>query len=169
MTSSVAAFVGLAGYNPYAPAKAAMRSLADTLRSEMNLYNGYRRSNNKEGGAPETDVKIHCVFPATIKSPGLENENRTKHGVTHVLEEGDPQQTEDEVAAAAVKGLEKGGFLISTQFIGEAMRVGMMGGSARNNWLIDTLFGWVIGFVWLFVGPDLEGKVWKYGKEKGLK
>lgn len=171
MTSSVACFVGLAGYATYAPAKAAMRSLADGLRSEMNLYNGYRRSNlSKDAAAvPPADIKIHCVFPGTILSPGLEQENKTKHAVTKLLEDGDPKQTEDEVAAAAVKGLEKGGFLVSTQMLGNAMRVGMMGGSARNNWLVDTVLGWVVNLVWLFVGPDLEGKVFNYGKKNQVK
>ena len=161
MTSSVVSFVGLAGYAPYAPAKAALRSLADSLRSEMNMYNGYRKANPAKG--PSADVRIHCVFPGTISSPGLELENTYKHPVTKVLEEGDTVQTEDEVAAAAIKGLERGGYLISTQLLGEAMKVGMLGGSPRNNWVVDTLFGWAAYVIWLFVGMDLEGKVWKYG------
>ncbi|KAK3634897.1 3-dehydrosphinganine reductase [Elasticomyces elasticus] len=162
ITSSVACFVGLAGYAPYAPAKSALRSLADTLRSELNLYNGYRRGHPSQG--PLTDVKIHCVVPGTIKSPGLDQENEVKHAVTHLLEEGDMAQTEDEVAVAAIKGLESGGYLITTQFLGHAMRAGMLGGSPRNSWLVDTLFAWVINIAWLFIGPDMEGKVFKYGK-----
>lgn len=145
MTSSVGALVGLAGYCTYAPAKAAMRSLADNLRSEVNLYNGYRRANPSLG--PSNDVKIHCVFPATITSPGYDHENTVKHPVTKILEEGDPKQNEDEVAAASVKGLEKGGYLISTQMLGEAMRVSMLGGSPRNNWILDTMFSWVVSVV----------------------
>lgn len=161
MTSSVASFVGLAGYTPYAPAKSAMRSLADNLRSEMNLYNGYRRANPSNG--PPAEIKIHCVFPGTILSPGLEQENKSKHAVTKLLEEGDMSQTEDQVAEAAIRGLESGGYLISTQLLGSAMRAGMLGGSPRNNWCVDTLFGWVIYFAWLFIGPDMESKVFKFG------
>lgn len=153
MTSSVAAFAGLAGYAPYSPAKAALRSLADTLRSELNLYNGYRRANPSQG--PAADVRVHCVFPAGIISPGLENENTLKHPVTKILEEDDKPQTEDEVAAAAVKGLERGGTLITTNLMGGAMRASMLGGSARTNWLVDTLFAWLANVIWLFVGPDL--------------
>ena len=163
MTGSVACFAGLAGYTPYAPAKSAMRSLADTLRSEMNLYNGYRRSNPAEG--PSADVNIHIVVPATIKSPGLDHENTVKHPVTAILEEGDPQQTEDEVALAAIKGLETGGYLITTSLIGHAMRASMLGGSPRNNIFVDTVFGWVTYIAWLFIGPDMEGKVFNYGKK----
>lgn len=164
VTTSVAAFAPLAGYVPYAGPKSALRSLADNLRSEMNLYNGYRRGNNPSK-APAADVQIHCVAPGTIISPGLDHENTVKHPVTHVLEEGDMKQTEDEVAAAAVKGLEGGGFLIATQLLAKAMRAGMMGGSPRNNWFVDTVFSWVISVAWLFIGPDMEGKVFDWGKK----
>lgn len=166
MTSSVAAFVGLAGYAPYAPAKAAMRSLSDQLRSEINLYNGARRKD--PSSVSPAEVKIHTIFPGTILSPGLEEEDKTKHAVTKLLEEGDPAQTEDQVAAAAVKGLERGGYLITTQYLGHAMRAGILGGSPRNNWFVDTVFSWVIAIAWLFIGPDLEGKVFNYGKQHGL-
>lgn len=40
MTCSVASLVGVAGYTPYAPGKAAMRSLHDNLRSELHMYHG---------------------------------------------------------------------------------------------------------------------------------
>lgn len=166
MTSSVISFVGLAGYGPYAGPKSAMRSLADTLRSEMNLYNGARRKDPVNG--PPSDIKIHCVMPGTITSPGFEEEEKLKHEVTKILEEGDPTQNEDEVAKAAVNGLEKGGFIITTNLLGHAMRVSALGGSPRNNWLIDTIFGWVVAVAWLFIGPDLDGKVFAYGKKHGL-
>ncbi|KAF4556998.1 Short chain dehydrogenase-like protein 55 [Elsinoe fawcettii] len=166
-TSSVAAFVGLAGYTPYSPAKAALRNLADTLRNEVQLYNAARRSPSHKP-APDRDIKIHVVFPGTIISPGLENENKVKHPATHLLEEGDPKQTPDEVAAAAIRGLERGEFLVPTQWLGNVMKVGMMGGSPRGNVVLDTLLGWVVAVVWLFIGPDLDGRVWKWGKENGM-
>ncbi|KAK4560391.1 3-dehydrosphinganine reductase [Recurvomyces mirabilis] len=162
MTSSTACFVGVAGYAPYSPAKAALRSLADTLRSEVNLYNGYRRAHLDTG--PRADVNIHCVLPGGIQTPGNENENLTKHPVTHLLEEGDPAQTEDRVAAVAVKSLEKGGYLITTQWLGHAMRAGALSGSPRNNRFIDTIFAWAVNVAWLFIGPDMESTVYKYGK-----
>ncbi|KAK5132639.1 hypothetical protein LTR08_008761 [Meristemomyces frigidus] len=172
MTSSVACFVGIAGYCPYSPAKAALRNLADTLRSEVNLYNGFRRSKNppSSSGVPAADVHIHCVAPGTITSPGYANEQLTKHPVTMVLEEGDAVQTEDEVALAAVTGLERGGFLITTQWLGHAMRAGALGGSARNGWgVMDTVFSWVVNIAWLFIGPDMESKVWNWGKTNEVK
>lgn len=167
ITSSVGAFVGLAGYAPYGPAKSALRSLADSLRSELNLYNGMRASKSSSS-SPAQDVQIHCVFPGSISSPGLDLENTHKHPVTKILEEGDTIQNEDEVADAAVKGLERGEFMIPTAWLGYLMQAGMLGGSARGRLIVDTVMSWVASLAWLFVGPDMDGKVWKYGKTKGV-
>lgn len=171
MTSSVAALFGAAGYAAYSPAKAAMRSLADTLRSEMNLYNGSRRSKDAaiRAQAPERDISIHLVMPGTIASPGLDTENLTKHAVTKLLEKGDIVQTEDEVAQGAVNGLEKGGFIVTTQILAAVLRAGALGGSDRNNWFVDTVMSWIVAIVWLFVGPDMNGRVFNYGKKYGTK
>lgn len=171
MTSSIGALLGLAGYTPYAPAKAAMRSLADNLASEVLLYNGARHSRDPaiRSQAPSNDISIHLVMPGTITSPGYENENKTKHAVTKLLEKGDQHQTEDEVAAAAVKGLESGGFIVTTNLAGIALRANMLGGSARNNVVIDTVVGWVVSVVWLFVGADMNRTVWNYGKRYGVR
>ncbi|KAL1306949.1 hypothetical protein AAFC00_005587 [Neodothiora populina] len=169
MTSSSAAFVGVAGYGTYSPAKAAMRSLADNLRSEVNLYNGARQHQPSSPTAPAADIKIHIVCPGTILSEGHAREDATKHEITRILEAGDPRQTEDEVAAAAVSGLDRGHYLITTQFLGHAMRASSLQGSPRNGWgVVDTLFSWVTSVAWLFIGPDMEGKVFKYGKQHGL-
>lgn len=174
ITSSTLAFCGIAGYTPYSPAKAALRSLSDSLRSELNLYAGAARrsspSSPSSAFSPSIpDVKIHTVCPGTILTPGHTREETMKHPVTRILEEGDPAQTEDEVALAAFKGLERGDYLITTQFLGAAMRASALQGSPRNGWgVLDTLFGWVTGVAWLFIGPDMERKVWRWGRENGV-
>ncbi|KAI9819968.1 MAG: 3-dehydrosphinganine reductase [Pycnora praestabilis] len=165
-TSSVLAFYTLVGYTNYSPAKAAMRSLSDTLTQEMNLYNGARRHDPSLG--PTADVKIHTVFPGTIYSPGYDNESQIKPAITRKLEESDPGQTEDEVAAASLRGLEKGDYLVTVGFLGSAMRGCAWGGSPRNNWVVDTLMTWATSLVWMFVQRDMDGKVWDYGKKNGL-
>ncbi|KAF2145740.1 uncharacterized protein K452DRAFT_244050 [Aplosporella prunicola CBS 121167] len=165
MTSSCAAFVGLAGYAPYGPTKAALRSLSDSLRQEVQLYNGSR---HHAGAHQAPEIKIHLICPGTILSPGYVQENTTKHPITKILEEGDPAQTEDEAAAVAVRELEKGYYLIATNLLAKAMRVGALGGSPRNNWFIDIVFSWLISIAWFFIQPDLEGKVYKYGKQHGV-
>jgi 3-dehydrosphinganine reductase len=152
-TSSVVAFYPIAGYAPYGPGKAAIKSLSDTLAQEVLLYG--------------EDVKVHTVFPGNIASPGFENENKTKPGITHILEESDPVQTPDEVAAKSISGLEAGEYLITVGLLGAAMRGCAWGGSARNNWVTDTAMTWVTSIAWGFIGRDLDGKVRSYRKKFG--
>ena len=166
LASSVVCLLGIADYSPYAPVKAAFRSLADQLHSELNLDNGYRRANPSAG--PLADVKIHCAVPGTITPPVYERGKEIKHPVTTALKEGDPKQSEDEVARGAVQGLEKGNFTAATNMLGNALRVSMMVGSPRNSLIIDTLFIWVTSIAWLFIGPEMEGKVFDYGKKNKI-
>jgi 3-dehydrosphinganine reductase len=170
ITSSAVAFVGLAGYLPYAPAKAALRSLADGLRSEVQIYNGARRSNANVGGqAPAPfDVNIHAIFPGSILSPGFENEEKTKHPVTRELESSDPKQTEAEAAISALKGLENGNFMTPTNWLVHLLRWGSLGSSQRDNVILDTLGAWITAIVWLIMVPDLNSKVWSWGKKQGM-
>ncbi|TVY42704.1 3-ketodihydrosphingosine reductase [Lachnellula subtilissima] len=152
-TSSVVAFYSLAGYTPYAPAKAAIKSLSDTLAQEVLLYGD--------------SVKIHTVFPGTILSNGYATENQTKPDVTHILEAADPQQTPEAVAARSIAGLEKGQYLVTVNWLGSLMRACAWGCSTRNNWLFDTLEIWLASIVALFVGMDMDGKVVSYRKKHG--
>jgi 3-dehydrosphinganine reductase len=166
ITSSIIAFVGVAGYAPYAPAKTALRSLADTLRSELNLYNGARKHASSPLRVPE--MRNHIVFPGAILSPGFDVENSIKHPVTKLLEEDDKPQTEDEVARIAVKELEGGAFMVTTAFLGHLMRSSGLAGSPRNGLgVVDTLTGFLGYILWLFIGPDMERKVWKWGQKHG--
>jgi len=168
ITSSTVAFCGVAGYAPYAPAKSAIRSLVDTLRSELNLYNGARQHGGSAPAYPE--IKIHCVLPGTILTPGFDHEQSLKHPVTAVLEEGDPAQTPEQVAEVALRRLENGGFVVTTQALGDLMRLGALGGSPRNGLLgiRDMLGSWIVNVAWLFIGPDMESKVFKWGKKNGV-
>lgn len=170
LTSSSIAFCNVAGYGAYGAAKAGLRSLADSLRSELNLYNGARRSSSTATGPPPApyDVQIHAIYPGTILSPGHENEQKTKHAVTTLLEESDPRQSEDEVAGAAVRGLERGEYMVATNWLGQLMRVAAMQGSPRDNVVWDTVVGGVANLAWLFIGPDMEAKVWNWGKKNGM-
>ncbi|KAI9049252.1 hypothetical protein LZ554_007099 [Drepanopeziza brunnea f. sp. 'monogermtubi'] len=152
-TSSVLGLFTVIGYSPYSPGKAAVKSLSDTLAHELLLYGD--------------SVKIHTVFPGTIDSPGLQNENKTKPKITQIMEEGDPVQTPDEVAAKSIKGLENGEYLIVVGLLGQAMRACSWAGAARNNWLWDTLLTWVVAPIMFFIKMDLDGKVRSYGKKHG--
>ena len=153
-TASVLALLSIAGYGPYAPSKWALRALADTLAMELRLY-------------PDNPVRVHVVCPATITSPGFARENATKPDVTRALEEDDTPQTPDEVAARAIAGLERGGYFVTVSWLGELMRCGIMGGSPRNNWVFDTLVGWVVPIIYFFVLWDMNGKVSGWARKHG--
>lgn len=151
-TSSVLGFYPLAGYAQYSPAKAAIRSLADSLRQECILY----------------DINVSCCFPATIYSPGFEQEQLLKPELTRILEGADEGQTPDQVAEVCVKKLEEGQFLITTNFMGSVLRAASFAGSKRNHVIWDMLFGWVIALVWAFARPIMDMDVHKYKKTKAV-
>ena len=155
-TSSIVAFLPFTGYSPYAPPKVALRALSDTLSQESLLY------------ASIVPIRTHAIFPATILSEGLEKENLIKPAVTKKLEEVDDGQTPEQVAAASVKGLERGEELITTNgVLGVARKSGMLGGSRRIGWgVVDTVMGWLVMIVLVLVRRDLDGKVKVWGKER---
>lgn len=169
-TASVISFCNIAGYGGYAPAKAALKSLCDGLRQEINIYNGARRTKNSATDcAPAPfDVAINMISPATITSPGEQNENLTKPAVTKKMEEADSKQSELEAATAAIKGLEAGNYSTATSFIADLMRMSSMGSSARDNIVKDTLGMWLTSIVWLFLGPDFDRQIFNWGKQEGM-
>lgn len=149
-------FYSIIGYSPYSPGKFALRALSDTLSQELQLY------------PSSTPVRIHTIYPGTIFSAGLESENRTKPRITKSLEEADGGQTPDEVAAASLKGLERGEESVVTTWLGMAMRAGSLGASKRNGWgIVDTLMSWVVSVVMVAVRRDMDGKVREWGKVHG--
>ena len=165
-TSSTLAFVPVAGYGPYAPAKAAMRGLSDLLNQEIEMYNGAR--SRTKSPAPAADVKIHTVFPMGILSPGFENEEKIKPGLTKKLEEADQPQTPDQVARISIKALERGDYLITTMFLGHFMKGSALGSSPRNNAILDTVTSWISGLAMLAVIPDLKRTARKWGAKNGI-
>lgn len=164
-TSSVLAFMPLAGYAPYNPAKAAMRSLADTLNQEVQVYNGARDHPTESG--PAAEIKIHAIYPMGIQSPGYENEQKLKPALTQKLEEDDRPQLPDDLAKTIIADLEAGKYMITTGLIGHLMKGWSMGGSQRTG-VADYAWSWLGSLVILFIAPDFMSKCWKWGKEKGL-
>ncbi|KAI9676989.1 MAG: 3-dehydrosphinganine reductase [Caeruleum heppii] len=175
-TSSVVAFYPLVGYSPYAPAKAALRSLSDTLSQELQLYNGSRLHPSSSPQKTGSDVKIHTIFPGTIYSPGYAREALSKPLITRKLEEDDKGQTEEEAARASIRGLERGDYLVMTSFLGRMLGAAAWGGSPRNGgWDLGGMMTRVFDIVltcglsvgWLFVQPSLDGKVRDWGRREG--
>jgi 3-dehydrosphinganine reductase len=87
--SSTLGYMALVGYASYAPAKHALRGLADTLRSELQLYS----------------IDVHVFFPCTMFTPGYEEENKTKPRITLKIEESDSGLTAEQAARSMLTGL----------------------------------------------------------------
>jgi 3-dehydrosphinganine reductase len=104
--SSILGYMGFVGYSSYTPGKHALRGkctinavgmdanraapgLAETLRNELLLY----------------DIDVHIFFPATIYSPGYEQENLTKPKITLKIEEGDEGTQPEACAQHLLDGL----------------------------------------------------------------
>ncbi|KAH7304803.1 hypothetical protein B0I35DRAFT_444931 [Stachybotrys elegans] len=161
-TASISAFYTFTGYTPYSPAKAALRSLSDTLSQEMNLY--YAAYPNKPR------VRLHTIFPATILSEGLENENKIKPDVTKLLEEVDDPLTPQVIASQSIKGLENGQELITTDFITGLTKNAMLGTSIRGGFLagfVDWILACFLIVVMVFLRSDMDKKVQAFGRKFG--
>lgn len=72
-TSSFAALYTMVGYTSCGPAKAAVRSLSDSLSQELHLY--------ATANPSWPPIRVHTVFPATILSEAYDNENLVKPDV----------------------------------------------------------------------------------------
>lgn len=153
-TGSVLAWFPIVGYGPYSPSKWAVRALADTLAMELRLY-------------PDNPVKVHVVYPATIVSPGLERENRTKPPVTVELEKEEPPVSAEEVARRAIAGLQRGEPHVALSFLGNLMRLAVLGGGPRNNWAVDMVGSWFLPIIYFFVLIDMHGKIDRWVKKNG--
>lgn len=161
-TASFVAFYSFAGFTPYAPSKAAIRALSDSLSQEMNLY---------AAAHPDIPrVRMHTVFPATMPTKSLDDENRVKTDLTKALEEGDQVLSPGECARRSIAGLERGEELVATSLIIRLVMASVMGGSVRGGVLkgtLDMLLGWIVSVVMVGLRWDMDGRVSKWGKQHG--
>ncbi|KAF9773534.1 hypothetical protein IL306_008641 [Fusarium sp. DS 682] len=161
-TGSFVSLYSFAGFTPYSPSKAAIRSLSDSLSQEMNLYAGAHPNKPR--------VRVHTVFPATMPTKSLDDENKVKTDVTKALEEGDQILTPDECARRAIAGLERGEELIATSTIIRLVMTTVMGGAIRGGFwtgLVNTLLSWIVMIVMVFIRWDMDVKVRNWGKKHG--
>lgn len=161
-TSSFAALYPIAGYTPYSPAKAALRSLSDCLSQEVNLYAASNPS------CPP--VRLHTIFPATILTEAYEEENRVKPDVTKMLEEADSGQSAEVVAKKSIQGLERGHDLVTSDILSRLVLSTTMGPSKRGGFF-KALADWVMGcfamLLLIFVRSDMDRQVRNFGKQFG--
>lgn len=162
LTGSFLAFYPVAGYAPYNPTRAAIRSLSDSLSQEMHLY---------AAAHPDRPaVKVHTVFPATILTESYEAENKIKSDLTKMLEASNAGQTPGEVARGSIRGLESGHELVTTDWQTRLVMCSTLGASARGGFwkgLLDCVVGAVMLLAMVFVRGDMDRQVRGWGRQYG--
>ena len=98
--SSTAALVGVFGYSAYAPAKAAVRSFAETLRPELKPY----------------AIVVSCAYPPDTRTPGYDRENALKPEETARISAAIKPREADDIARVMVRGIERDHLVITADF-----------------------------------------------------
>ncbi|MEX1163112.1 MAG: SDR family oxidoreductase [Nitriliruptor sp.] len=91
LVSSVAGLFGVFGYGAYAPAKYAVRGFGHTLDAELR----------------HRGITVSIVYPPDTRTPGFEQENRTKPPETVRVSGAIEPVAPEQVAAAIVRGIER--------------------------------------------------------------
>ncbi len=97
LLASGAALLGLYGYTSYAPAKFAVRGLAEALRSEL---------------APD-GIAVTVAYPPDTDTPGLRAELRARPPILKRLAAAGGRMSADQVAATVLHGVRRGRFVIA--------------------------------------------------------
>ncbi|KIJ65417.1 hypothetical protein HYDPIDRAFT_130543 [Hydnomerulius pinastri MD-312] len=130
LVSSTLGYISFIGWASYSPAKHAIRGLGDTLRSELMLYG----------------IEVQTFFPATIFTPGYEEEMKTKPSISREIESADEGQTAEQCAHGMLEGIERGDAHITSDIGTSMFRATTRGLAPRNSVLLDLfldVFGWI--------------------------
>ncbi|TFK26976.1 oxidoreductase [Coprinopsis marcescibilis] len=141
LVSSMLGYMSFLGYASYSPAKHALRGLADTLQSELMLYG----------------INVQIFFPATMLTPGYDEENKTKPQIVKDIEAADNGLTADQAALALFKGAQGDYPHISGDFNSDLFRTSTRGAVGHANWIWDGL----LDMVAFFAAP-----AWKHSVDK---
>ncbi|KAK7059616.1 3-ketodihydrosphingosine reductase TSC10 [Favolaschia claudopus] len=135
LVSSTLGYMSFIGWASYSPAKHALRGLADTLQSELMLY----------------DIDVHIFFPPTMYTPGYEEENKTKPKITRDIESTDDGVTAEAAAVALFEGVRAGHAHITADMITTLFRASTRGVAPRHNIFLDPLYdmaAYIIAPIW---------------------
>lgn len=103
--SSIAGFVGVFGHTAYGASKFAVRGFSDALRAEL-----------KPKG-----VGVSILYPPDTDTPQLEYENQFKPPETAALAGGTAVMDPESVARTALRGIERGRYVIIPGWEGKLM------------------------------------------------
>jgi 3-dehydrosphinganine reductase len=148
--SSMVYVAPMAGYTGYSPTKAAVRHLADCLRSEVL----------------GTGVSISVGYPPDTQTPGFDKENETKPGETIAVMEAvqDQVYTADAVAKCMFRGLQRGVYHLPNPDFGHSMGLSLVAGlSPRPKWaILEVLLAPILVIVAMVLRYSQDRAVLKY-------
>ncbi|MBN1689502.1 MAG: SDR family oxidoreductase [Dehalococcoidia bacterium] len=117
--SSLCGFIGVFGYTDYCAAKFGVTGFSEALRSELKTYG----------------ITVSVMCPPDTDTPGYAEENRTKPPETQAVSATASIMKPEAVAAALLKGMEKGDFMIIPNADG------------KFTWIMKRLFPWLVEMV----------------------
>jgi 3-dehydrosphinganine reductase len=127
MVSSVLGMMGLVGYGQYVAAKYAICGFADSIRHEFLMYG----------------IDVHLYLPGNMMSPGFDKENETKPKVTAEIEGTVEAISTDEAALTLIKGIERGQYVITSDFVGQLLASTVKPTAPGNGIVSDRLLQFV--------------------------
>jgi 3-dehydrosphinganine reductase len=130
--ASILGVVGVFGYAAYCPSKFAVIGFSEVLRAELKEYN----------------IRVSVLCPPDTDTPQLVEENRTKPPETKAISGNTGLKQPEQVAAAMMKGMERGKLMIVPGFM---------------NWLTWTMKRLWPGFVFSFMDSDTRKAQKKMG------
>lgn len=154
-TASTAALISIPGYAAYAPTKAALRSLADTLRQESLMH------------LPRVCMKIHCSFPGNIYTESFYQEQKAKPDLLKQIEgtvDDGGGLSAVEVAKRTLAGLNAGKYFITTDTQTRWLLNNMRGCSPKDSPIVDWLMGFAISLAWPIVRLYLDRKIARWNQ-----
>ncbi len=103
--SSLAGLKGIFGYTGYSAAKFAVRGFSEALRSELRPYG----------------IRVSVLCPPDVDTERFKNDTRERPLENTMISKGAKLMHADEVARAAISGMEKGSFIIIPGFSGKLL------------------------------------------------
>ncbi|HSB67248.1 MAG TPA: SDR family oxidoreductase [Anaerolineales bacterium] len=133
--SSAAGFLGTFGYTAYGASKFAVNGFTSALRAEMKSHG----------------IGVSIVFPVDTETSQLEYENRFKPLETRALDTLSKVMSPEAVAHEAIKGIERGHYLILPGFDSKLLyrANGIFG--QELSFLMDQIVAKAYGFIVLFI------------------
>eukprot|EP00472_Partenskyella_glossopodia_P011385 CAMPEP_0197524524 /NCGR_PEP_ID=MMETSP1318-20131121/9176_1 /TAXON_ID=552666 /ORGANISM="Partenskyella glossopodia, Strain RCC365" /LENGTH=296 /DNA_ID=CAMNT_0043077499 /DNA_START=227 /DNA_END=1117 /DNA_ORIENTATION=- len=132
--SSAAIAVPFIGYSSYAPSKAALSTLSDTLRNELIGFG----------------VKVSVAYPPDTESPGYEEEMKMKPKECKVISEMGDKYKSEPVADDIIFGIKAGDYkLASPDFVQNRIMSSLSAGvTPRASYVLDI----VLSPIWNVAG-----------------